>query len=145
MQPLSNNALECGGSTPLWIVSEANMSRPKAVSSHRTPKLAWLIPFFLNIAASAQDKPRSQPPSVPPFEFTRMVAHWTDYGRPDYLDFIHDAEPEVVQVGFYGAHFWSLVHTPQFGGYLIKFRSRSATRGLTSGRAGKPIRCVSNS
>ena len=59
-----------------------------------------------------------------PIEFTRMVAHWTDYGRPDYLDFIRDAEPEVVQVGFYGAHFWSLVHTPQYSGYPAHFPVR---------------------
>lgn len=61
---------------------------------------------------------------TPPFDFTRMVAHWTDYGRPDYLEFIRDAEPEVVQVGFYGAHFWSLVHTPQYNGYPAHFPVR---------------------
>lgn len=54
-------------------------------------------------------------------EFTRMVAHWSDYGRPDYLSFIQEAEPEVVQVGFYGAHFWSLAHTPFGKGYPAHF------------------------
>lgn len=51
------------------------------------------------------------------FEFTRMLAHWDQYADPDYLEFVRDAEPQVVQLGFYGAHFWSLAQTPQFGGY----------------------------
>ena len=58
------------------------------------------------------------------FEFTRMVAHWDAYGDPSYLSFIDDAQPEVVQLGFYGAHFWSLAHTPQFGGYPAHFPVR---------------------
>ncbi|NIP98975.1 MAG: hypothetical protein GWO24_38495, partial [Akkermansiaceae bacterium] len=62
--------------------------------------------------------------AAPSFEFTRLVAHWAEYGDPDYLAFIEDAEPEVAQVGFYGAHFWSLVHTPQFGGYPAHFPVR---------------------
>ena len=56
-------------------------------------------------------------PSVQAFEFTRMVAHWADYADPSYLPFIEDAKPEVVQVGFYGAHFWSLADTPHGSGY----------------------------
>lgn len=55
------------------------------------------------------------------FEFTRMVAHWSDYGRPDYLSFIQDAEPEVVQLGFYGGHFYSLAHTQFHRGYPAHF------------------------
>ena len=51
------------------------------------------------------------------FEFTRLVAHWSDYGDPGYLPFIDDAKPEVAQVGFYGAHFWSLADTPFGSGY----------------------------
>ena len=51
------------------------------------------------------------------FEFTRLVAHWADYSDPGYLSFIEDAKPEVVQVGFYGAHFWSLADTQFGGGY----------------------------
>lgn len=52
-----------------------------------------------------------------PFNFTRMVAHWANYADDGYLSFIDEAKPEVVQVGFYGAHFWSLAHTPHGGGY----------------------------
>jgi hypothetical protein len=59
-----------------------------------------------------------------PFELTRLVAHWDAYGSPDYLKFIEEAQPEVAQVGFYGAHFWSLAHTPQFGGYPANFPVR---------------------
>src|SRR5262245_4681363 len=51
------------------------------------------------------------------FEFTRMIAHWAGYARPDYLSFVEEARPEVAQVGFYGAHFWSLAGTPFGGGY----------------------------
>ena len=51
------------------------------------------------------------------FEFTRLVAHWADYSDPGYLSFIEDAKPEVVQVGFYGAHFWSLADTRFGSGY----------------------------
>jgi hypothetical protein len=58
------------------------------------------------------------------FEFTRLVAHWDGYGDPAYLDFIREARPEVAQVGFYGAHFWSLGHTAQFDGYPAHFPVR---------------------
>ncbi len=56
-----------------------------------------------------------------PFEFTRMVAHWSEYGDPEYLSFIDEAQPELVQLGFYGGHFWSLAHTPQYKGYPAHF------------------------
>jgi len=52
-----------------------------------------------------------------PFEFTRMIAHWSSYADPGYLSFVEDAKPEVAQVGFYGAHFWSLADTTSYGGY----------------------------
>ncbi|MSU76890.1 MAG: hypothetical protein EXS16_02225 [Gemmataceae bacterium] len=53
-----------------------------------------------------------------------MIAHWTDYAHPEYLDFVGEARPEIVQVGFYGAHFWSLAHTPQYKGYPAHFPIR---------------------
>jgi hypothetical protein len=62
------------------------------------------------------------------FEFTRMIAHWDSYGTPDYIDFVRDAQPELVQVGFYGAHFWSLGHTAQFDGYPCHFPVRGLDR-----------------
>jgi hypothetical protein len=46
-----------------------------------------------------------------------MIAHWAGYADPGYLSFVDDVKPEVVQVGFYGAHFWSLADTPHGGGY----------------------------
>lgn len=58
---------------------------------------------------SAADPPR--------LEFTRMVAHWAKYDDPEYLAFIDEAEPELVQLGFYGCHFWSLAHTDAHKGY----------------------------
>lgn len=51
------------------------------------------------------------------FEFTRLIAHWSGYADPGYLEFVDDAKPEVAQVGFYGAHFWSLADTPFGSGY----------------------------
>ncbi len=64
--------------------------------------------------------------AAPPhrLEFTRMVAHWANYGDPGYLSFIEDAEPEIAQLGFYGGHFWSLAHTPQYAGYPAHFPVR---------------------
>ena len=60
----------------------------------------------------------------PRLEFTRLVAHWADYADPGYLPFIEEAQPEVVQVGFYGAHFWSLADTSFGGGYPAHFPRR---------------------
>jgi hypothetical protein len=45
-------------------------------------------------------------------EFTRMAVHWQDYVRPGYLEFLREIQPEIVQVGFYGADFWTLAHMP---------------------------------
>ena len=52
-----------------------------------------------------------------PFEFTRLIAHWSGYSDPGYLSFVDDVKPEIAQVGFYGAHFWSLADTPFGKGY----------------------------
>lgn len=57
-------------------------------------------------------------------EFTRLLAHWSDYGSPEYLQLIDEARPEIAQVGFYGAHFWSLAHTEVHGGYPANFPVR---------------------
>ena len=54
-------------------------------------------------------------------EFTTLVAHWAEYADPGYLPFLETAQPEVAQVGFYGAHFWSLAHTPHGKGYPAHF------------------------
>jgi hypothetical protein len=50
-------------------------------------------------------------------EFTRLIAHWSGYADPGYLPFVDDVKPDVAQVGFYGAHFWSLADTEFGGGY----------------------------
>jgi len=57
----------------------------------------------------------------PRLEFTRMVAHWAEYGDPAYLPFVFEAEPELVQLGFYGGHFYSLAHTSSYKGYPAHF------------------------
>ena len=58
------------------------------------------------------------------FQFTRMLAHWANYAEPGYLDFINETKPDLVQLGFYGAHFWGLAHTPQYKGYPAHFPVR---------------------
>ncbi len=57
----------------------------------------------------------------PRTEFTRMVAHWSKYSGPEYWEFIDAANPELVQFGFHGGHFYSLSHTEKFGGYPAHF------------------------
>ena len=50
-----------------------------------------------------------------------MIAHWANYAHADYLPFVQEARPELVQVGFYGAHYWSLAHTKHGAGYPAHF------------------------
>ncbi len=90
--------------------------------SHLTVLLPRLIFSALGAACAGAGGARGAEP--PPFDFTRMVAHWSDYGNPEYLKFIEEARPEIAQVGFYGAHFWSLAHTEQYGGYPANFPVR---------------------
>ena len=56
-----------------------------------------------------------------PYTFTRVVTHWSEYDRDDYLPFLEEAKPDIAQVGFYGAHFWSLANTPYGKGYPAHF------------------------
>src|SRR5690242_7465413 len=67
-----------------------------------------LILIVFSLPAFAQE---------PRLEFTRMVAHWAEYNDPQYVPFLLEAEPQVVQLGFCGAHFWSLAHTSSYNGY----------------------------
>ncbi len=80
---------------------------------------AMLILIGTAACSSAADPPR--------LEFTRIVAHWAEYGHADYLKFIEEAQPEIAQVGFYGGHFYGLGHTAQYSGYPSHF----PVRGLT--------------
>lgn len=75
---------------------------------HRILVLSLLIlPATLNAQRERDER----------LEITRMVAHWTHVADADYLKFIEDIDPDLVQMGFYGGHFWSLAHTDQYGGY----------------------------
>ena len=76
---------------------------------------ALLLTAFASPAVVA-DPPRA--------EFTRLIAHWDAYGDDDYLAFVAEARPEVCQLGFYGGHFYSLVHTPDYKGYPAHFPVR---------------------
>ena len=85
----------------------------KLMTFIRSGSLALLLSAAFIGQAHAMEPPRVL--------FTRMIAHWTEYGDPDYVKFVAEARPEVAQVGFYGGHFWSLSHTPQFKGYPAHF------------------------
>lgn len=88
----------------------------KTLLSWYVALIAWQLAFALGaFSIVVADEP------APRLEFTRMVAHWAEYNDPDYVPFLIDAQPEVVQLGFYGAHYWSLAHTPEFGGYPAHF------------------------
>jgi len=76
---------------------------------------------LLALAAAAPFIRAADSPKAPRHEFTRLIAHWAEYGDDDYLDFVGDAKPEICQIGFYGGHFYSLVHTPDFKGYPAHF------------------------
>jgi len=70
-----------------------------------------------NQPVSSPKESSSPSTNSPRLSFTRLIAHWAGYADPGYLPFVEDAKPEIVQVGFYGAHFWSLADTPFGGGY----------------------------
>ncbi len=76
-----------------------------------TTVAAWLLSTTAALLAAEPQRP----------EFTTLVAHWDAYADPEYLPFIREARPDVAQVGFYGAHFWSLAHTPHGKGYPAHF------------------------
>jgi hypothetical protein len=65
-----------------------------------------LVSIAVMLAAGCA-RPAARPERL---EFTRLVAHWQDYVQPGYLEFIEAIQPELVQVGFYGADFFSLAH-----------------------------------
>jgi hypothetical protein len=44
-----------------------------------------------------------------------MLVHWRQYTDPGYLAFVDEAQPEVVQVGFYGVDFWAFSKRAQGG------------------------------
>ena len=82
---------------------------PRPVSPSRAYSY-WLWLLCIALTGSAAG-------AAPRVEFTRMIAHWSGYADPGYLSFVDDAKPEIAQVGFYGAHFWSLAGTSSYGGY----------------------------
>lgn len=58
------------------------------------------LAFAFLFAATAQAEPPRR------VEFTRLMDHLVGYTDPGYLKFIEDVKPEVVQVGWYGAHMY---------------------------------------
>ena len=75
--------------------------------------LAVAFMCFVVPAFAADPPPRT--------EFTRLIAHFAEYHSPGYLPFVDDVQPEIAQVGWYGAHFYSLAHTPHGAGYPAHF------------------------
>ena len=84
-----------------------------------TRRVSALLLLLLALPAGAETKEEGKG-----FEFTRMLAHWANYAEPGYLDFIDETKPDLVQLGFYGAHFWGLAHTAQYKGYPAHFPVR---------------------
>ena len=78
-----------------------------------------LLPLLLLVSALASGS--SPAPAAEPFWFNTLIANWTDYGTPEYLDFVGEAKPQVAQVGFYGVTFYSVAHTPFGKGYPAHF------------------------
>ena len=70
-----------------------------------------ILLFFPLLFTACQSAPQR------PLEFTTMIAHWANYTDPAYLPFVREARPELAQIGFYGAHYWSLGNTKFGQGY----------------------------
>ncbi len=87
-----------------------------------------LLTLFL-VAVLATPAFATDPPKVGRVEFNRMIAHWDAYGDDDYLKFVEEARPEICQLGFYGGHFYSLIHTPQYSGYPAHFPVKGLAEG----------------
>ncbi|HWB06868.1 MAG TPA: hypothetical protein VG796_27840 [Verrucomicrobiales bacterium] len=98
------------------------VTRRRLIFNGATGLAAWCLPCIGSGAPDVsnppvQPLPESAKPRLPRFEFTRLIAHWAGYADPGYLPFVDDVKPDVVQVGFYGAHFWSLADTAHGKGY----------------------------
>ena len=87
----------------------------------------WVAVAGTLLGAAGARQCSTAEPITPRLEFTRMLAHWDGYATPDYLKFVDEARPELVQLGFYGAHFWSLADTPDYGGYPAHLPVRGHT------------------
>src|SRR5665213_1898941 len=91
------------------------LSREMKEKSMKIISIAICVSLALcNRELHAADRPER-------LEFSTMNADWAEYGRPDYIDFIAEAKPDLVQFGFYGAHFWGLADTPYGKGYPAHF------------------------
>jgi hypothetical protein len=104
------------------VTRPAHQPRPYSGGGRSTarpsPVTIGVLVLLLGLSA------RGQAADPPRFDFTRLLAHWAEYESPDYLKFVEEAQPDVAQVGFYGGHFWSLGHTPQYNGYPAHFPVR---------------------
>jgi hypothetical protein len=101
------------------------------------------------IATLVLSSPAGLPAQAPGrLEFTRLAAYWDGYSDPGFLPFLEELQPEVVQVGFYGAHFWSLAHTEFGGGYPAHFPVRGLAEcgrwfaGLNAALHRRPVKVV---
>src|SRR3954452_20694095 len=79
-----------------------------------------LTSAFLLTAAAPAEPPRR-------VEFTRLLDHLVGYEDPGYLKFIEDVKPEVVQVGWYGAHLYG--PSPYEGGTIAELAANGRARG----------------
>ncbi len=104
--------------------SEPSPHQDRTIREHTMKQTLRQFLFLLcfasltSLAGAGEEPSRQLRPRV---EFTRLIAHWAEYADPDYLAFVEEARPEVCQIGFYGGHFYSLAHTPQYKGYPAHF------------------------
>ncbi len=52
--------------------------------------------------------------------FRTFLVTWTDNGSPEMIEFLRDAKPEIVQVGFYGPMFHSYAYHAKSTGYPMQ-------------------------
>lgn len=52
--------------------------------------------------------------------FRTFFVTWTDNGSPEMFEFLEEARPEVVQVGFYGPMFHGYAYHEKSGGYPMR-------------------------
>ena len=62
--------------------------------------------------------------SRPPVYFNRYVALLAMAGEPEFIDFLAEARPQVVQMGFYGPQVYGLAETEGGAGYPMRLPVR---------------------
>jgi len=62
--------------------------------------------------------------------FNRYIALLAMAGQPEFIDFLTEARPQVVQMGFYGPQLYALAETDKGGGYPMRLPVRGIREAL---------------